>query len=237
MKNAKLKIRTSEIFPVMKCFTLIELLVVIAIIAILAGMLLPALSAAKAKSKQIVCIGNMKQVGFAINLYADDSNEYIPNVVNLSPFGGWWDQYKIWDVVYKTDCNNWINWADQGKQFFSSVFSCPSTMEYGPAGTSVHYGMNSSYLDPSGNSAPFTFKKIGLCISPSKTLLLGEGSAHYIHGASTFNTGGQPIFFFHKAGAVTSSWLANQISFDGHADSLNWSQYPHTKTDTFWTGL
>ena len=59
-------------------FTLIELLIVVAIIAILAGMLLPALNSAREKARSISCLSKIKQVNLEMNMYADSHDDYLP---------------------------------------------------------------------------------------------------------------------------------------------------------------
>lgn len=79
-----------------KGFTLIELLVVIAIIAILAAMLLPALSSAREKGRQAVCLNNLKQIYLALELYANDYDELYPRAAGGVP----WDEVDIDDGTY-----------------------------------------------------------------------------------------------------------------------------------------
>lgn len=77
-------------------FTLIELLVVIAIIAILAAILFPVFTQAKAAAKQAVCISNMKQIGIAIALYRTDADDYWPPAANATPAGPGFNPQQPW---------------------------------------------------------------------------------------------------------------------------------------------
>src|SRR4051794_2802543 len=68
-------------------FTLIEMLVVIAIIAILAALLLPALSNAKARGQRTTCLSNLKQINLGIHLYAEENHDILPIATGMT-FGG-----------------------------------------------------------------------------------------------------------------------------------------------------
>ena len=143
-------------YLVCPAFTLIELLVVIAIISILAALLLPALSAAKEKSRTIVCLSNQKQIGLAMTMYSDDHQDLlVPADYDLRKGATIDDGWP--NILYN---NHYLAAATTDGYYkvpsAGSVFRCPS-------GLPDVYSLNpSSRVDPEGAKAwPFASTSTG----------------------------------------------------------------------------
>jgi prepilin-type N-terminal cleavage/methylation domain-containing protein len=181
-------------------FTLIELLVVIAVIAVLAALLLPAVSRAKASANRATCINNLRQISVGMHLYAADNGDTLPSAPGMTGSGVATNQFSIF---YRPLVDSYVG-IQSPPSIQDRLFACPADSFYydypslAYEAQSMHdqpdayfssYGFNGANYDEASNSPPAYLnetsfpgvfgRKISVIKDPARTLLVMEISAFF----------------------------------------------------------
>ena len=204
-------------------FTLIELLVVISIIAILAGLLLPAVGMVRSQAKSTLCMKNQQQVVMACLAYANDNEGGLP-ATNTGAAGGYWPMLikSYLEAIVVTTANNGS--TDSTKACPEWTPASSSTYEVGP-NAYLYFDGTASTTSQSTNfwpSTPWVEFQLSAIPKPSQRLYFGDINDDQSSSRGIFpNVNGgnstSSLSFRHKNRAVT-------VFVDGHGAQLSSSQ-------------
>lgn len=218
-------------------FTLVELLITVAIIMLLAALLLPSLGRAKEKARNIICMGNQRQIGAAFVMYAGDNKEYLSLKNN------------VWTVNYYTPVNSTsAGWGQKigpmaGYLNRISVFACPGAERY-PEGNGFKPNKTQfwnsyecrdvgapDYIPPWGSS----YFKLGTLIRNKRFLISCMFSQGNYPGSGLWlhNPGGHNVLYAD----CHVKWYpdpAHDIFYHANPSYMNQYFYPHGKFEAKW---
>ena len=216
-------------------FTLIELLVVIAIIAILAGMLLPALKSARDKAHVVTCTGNLKTLSTGILSYSDESNGWF-GPINKNASSSRIYPYNWVNALF---VNNYIAAKNRDGKFhaensshdsdkYTSVLACPFTVYEDPAKTgwrlgsisfaSGDYGFNYSLTPTSGLSGGNAYHRMSTLTNPSSRMVLADANNWVITKNKWPTIEANIMLFRHNS-------FANVMAGDGSIQSMKQNKF------------
>ena len=186
-------------------FTLIELLVVIAIIAILAGMLLPALSKAKGKAMATKCSNNLRQIGFAARMYSDDNDDTIPQSSHQSR-----------------------SWIGTLYPYLSGTNMYRCAMDPNKTNRNVSYAINDFLTPHPRGASSLDCSKLSSVPRPTETIYMAECADRYdggdhFHFASAATGGYTSKAFPEQVSVERHQRTANYLFADSHVEGLKWN--------------